>query len=199
MQNKHLSLLQGSLLGLLRGLLLCSLFLPSLSWALSTDVEKPVNIEADTVMFNNEKGVADYQGHVIILQGSLEIRADKVNIQAPGHEIISIVATGKPVNMQQTMDDGQIVKGQGNTITYQVKGKKIVLTGNAKLEQGKDMISNNNITYLPGSGELKAGGKKNSGRVKAVFHPSNKVKKSPSNTKNKSNNNANDLGDKKAP
>jgi lipopolysaccharide export system protein LptA len=194
MQNKHLSLLYGSLLGLLRGLLLCSLFMPSLAWSLSKDVEQPVNIEADTVMFNNEKGVADYQGHVIILQGSLEIRANKVNIQAPNHEIISIVATGKPVKMQQTMDDGQIVKGQGNTITYQVKGKKIVLTGNAKLEQGKDMISNNNITYLPGSGELTAGGKKNSGRVKAIFHPSNKVKK-PANTSN----NANDKSSNKTP
>ena len=164
-------------------LLLCSVLIPSISWGLSKDIEQPVNIEADTVMFNNEKGIANYQGHVIIVQGSLEIRADKVNIQAPDHEIVSIVATGKPVKMQQTMDDGQLVKGQGNTITYQVKGKKIILTGKAKLEQGKDMISNNNITYLPASGELKAGGKKNSGRVKAVFHPSNKVKTPSSLTK----------------
>lgn len=176
--------LQNKCLNLLTSLLLGIFILPASVWALSSDVEKPVNIEADTVMFNNEKGVADYQGNVIILQGSLEIRADKVNIQAPDHEIVSIVATGKPVKMQQTMDDGQQVKGQGNTIRYQVKGKKIVLTGNAKLEQGKDVISNNHITYLPGSGELKAGGKKNSGRVKAVFHPSNKVKKSSANTTN---------------
>jgi lipopolysaccharide export system protein LptA len=166
-------------------LLLCSLLIPSMTWALSKDVEKPVNIEADSVMFNNEKGIADYQGNVIIVQGSLEIHASKVNIQAPDHEIVSIVATGSPVKMQQTMDDGQIVKGQGNTITYKVKGKRIVLTGNAKLQQGKDVISNNHIVYLPSSGELKAGGKKNSGRVRAVFHPTNKVKKS---TTNKNNN-----------
>ncbi len=166
----------------LLSLVLCSLLMPSLTWALSTDVEKPVNIEADSVLFNNEKGIANYEGHVIIVQGSLKIEAEKVNIQAPEHEIISITATGTPVVMQQTMDDGQLVKGQGNTIIYKVKGKKIVLTGNAKLEQGKDKISNNHITYLPASGELKAGGKKNSGRVKAVFHPTNKVK-NPSNNK----------------
>lgn len=160
----------------LLGLVLCGLFMPSLTWALSNDVEKPVNIEADSVLFNNEKGIANYEGHVIIVQGSLRIEAEKVNIQAPEHEIVSITATGTPVIMQQTMDDGQLVKGQGNTITYKVKGKKIVLTGNAKLEQGKDKITNNHITYLPASGELKAGGKKNSGRVKAVFHPTNKVK-----------------------
>lgn len=158
--------------------LLCSiLIVPSLAWSLTEDVEKPVDIEADSVMFNNEKGIADYEGNVIIIQGSLEIRAAKVNIQAPDHEITSIVATGSPVKLKQTMDDGQLVQGQAKTVTYNVKDERIVLTGNAKLEQGKDVISNNNIEYLPGSGELHAGGKKNSGRVKAIFHPSNKVAK----------------------
>ena len=159
--------------------------LPTLTWALTEDVEKPVNIEADAVMFNNEKGIADYDGNVVILQGSLQIRAAKVNIQAPEHEITSIVATGSPVKLQQTMDDGQLVQGQANTVTYNVKGERIVLTGNAKLQQGKDVITNNNIEYLPGSGELHAGGKKHSGRVKAIFHPSNKVKKPTKSTKKK--------------
>jgi len=149
--------------------------MPVLSWGLSQDVEEPVNIEADTVAFDNEKGVADYQGNVIIIQGSLEIRADKVKIEAPEHEVTSMVAFGSPVNLTQKMDDDQIVKGQGNKVTYNVKGKRIVLLDNAKLEQGKDIIINNYIEYLPDTGELYAGGKKDSGRVKAVFHPTNKA------------------------
>lgn len=164
-------------------LLLCFALFPVVSWGLTQDVEKPVNIEADTVMFDNEKGVADYQGNVIIIQGSLEIRADKVNIQAPDHEISLIVATGSPVKLHQEMDDGEIVQGQGNKVTYKVKDKRIVLVDNAKLEQGKDVISNNHIEYLPDSGELYAGGKKGAGRVKAIFHPTNKADK-PAKNKN---------------
>lgn len=154
---------------------LLMLVLPSLAWSLSEDVEKPVNIEADTVSFDNEKGVADYQGNVVIVQGSLEIHANSVNIQAPDSEIDEIVALGSPVTLKQEMDDGQLVQGEGQKMVYQVKDKRMTLTGNAKLQQGKDIITNNFIEYLPNSGELRAGGKKGSGRVKAVFHPTNKV------------------------
>lgn len=154
------------------------LIIPVVSWGLAKDVEEPVNIEADTVMFDNEKGIADYQGNVVVIQGSLKIRADKVNIQAPEHEITLIVATGSPVKLHQKMDDGEIVQGQGNKVTYKVKDKRIILVNNAKLEQGKDVIANNYIEYLPDSGELYAGGKKGSGRVKAIFHPTNKADKS---------------------
>ena len=159
-------------------LLLSLCFIPVISWGLAQDVEEPVNIEADTVMFDNEKGIADYQGNVVVIQGSLEIRADKVNIQAPEHEITLIVATGSPVKLHQKMDDGEIVQGQGNKVTYKVKNKRIILVNDAKLEQGKDIITNNYIEYLPDSGELFAGGKKGSGRVKAIFHPTNKAEKS---------------------
>ncbi len=155
-------------------ILLLSFFLfPSIAFALASDIEKPVNIEADTVVFDNEKGTADYEGNVIIIQGSLELLADKVNIQAPEHEISSIVAFGAPVKLKQTMDDGQIIKGRGNKVSYDVKAKTMILLDDAKLEQGQDVIVNNYIKYLPGTGKLHAGGKKNSGRVKAIFHPTN--------------------------
>lgn len=148
-----------------------------IAWALSEDVEKPVNIEADTVTFDNDKGTADYEGNVIITQGSLKILADTVHIEAPDHEISTVTATGSPVKLNQEMDDGQIIKGQGKKMTYDVKNKIMILTDDAKLEQGEDIISNNYIKYLPDTGKLHAGGKKNSGRVKAVFHPTNKADK----------------------
>jgi lipopolysaccharide export system protein LptA len=157
--------------------LLCALLLtsPSAVWALSDDIEQPVNIEADTVMFDNEKGIADYEGNVKVVQGSIIISAAKVNIQAPGNEIKLIVSTGSPAVMEQTMDDGLVIHGEGKTIRYNVEDERIFLTGDAKLEQGKDVISNNNIEYRPETGELFAGGKKDSGRVKAIFHPNNKA------------------------
>lgn len=152
-------------------------FVPSLVWALSEDVEQPVNIEADSVTFDNNNGIADYEGNVIITQGSLKILASKVHIQAPEHEISTVTAFGSPLQLSQKMDDGQMIKGQGNKMTYDVKNKVMILTGDAKLEQGEDVISNNYIKYLPDTGKLHAGGKKNSGRVKAIFHPTNKANK----------------------
>ena len=146
--------------------------------ALKDDIEKPVYINADSVLFNKAKGQGVYEGNVTIVQGSLDIRAAKIDIHAPGGEIKTITATGSPVKFQQKMDDGKLAKGQANRVVYQVANKRIVLDGNAVITQNNDRFASNHIQYSTSSGELKAGNKKAAGRsrVKAVFFPSNKSK-----------------------
>lgn len=146
--------------------------------ALKNDIEKPVHINADTVVFNKSKGLAVYEGNVTIKQGTLDIRAARIEIHAPNNEISKITAKGSPVSFQQQMDDGKLAKGKANNVRYQVKDKKIFLDGNAVISQNNDKFSSNHIEYSIQSGELKAGNKKAPGknRVKAIFYPSNKVK-----------------------
>ena len=153
------------------------LFLLSTSaQALKDDLEKPVHINADSVLFNKSKGIAVYDGNVSIVQGSLEIRASKIEINAPNSEIVKISANGSPVSFQQKMDDGKIAKGQANRLIYKAKEKRLFLDGNATISQNNDKFSSNHIEYSMSNGELKAGDKKAQGksRVKAIFYPSNK-------------------------
>ena len=49
-------------------------------WALSTDKQKPVEVEADNFNLDDAKKITVYSGNVIITQGSMEIIADKVTI-----------------------------------------------------------------------------------------------------------------------
>lgn len=148
--------------------------------ALSSDVEKPVNIEADSAFLDNEKGHAVYSGNVVITQGTIKIRASKVEITAPDSEIQLIHASGAPVRFEQKMDNGTLAKGTARNFKYYVENKKIVLSGTAQLAQNKDIFNSEHMEYFPNTGELhanrnnKQGAK--SGRVKAVFHPSNKSK-----------------------
>lgn len=155
-----------------------SVFAISPSYALKDDIEKPVHINADSVLFNKLKGLAVYEGNVTIVQGTLDIRAAKIEIKAPNSEISMIIATGSPVSFQQKMDDGKLAKGRANRVIYQVKEKRIVLDGNASISQNNDKFSSNHIEYSTRDGELKAGDKKSpkKGRVKAIFYPTNKTK-----------------------
>ena len=148
------------------------------AFALKGDVEKPVHINADSVLFNKSKGLAVYEGNVSITQGSLEIKAYKIEITAPNNEIQKIIATGNPVSFKQKMDDGKAAKGSANRFVYLVKDKRIVMDGSAQLSQNNDNFSSNHIEYSIRTGELKAGNIKDHGksRVKAVFYPSNKAK-----------------------
>ena len=146
--------------------------------ALKGDVEKPVYISADSVVFNKAKGFAIYEGHVSIVQGTLEIKASKIEINAPKNEISKITATGSPVSFQQKMDDGKFAKGKANRVIYLIKDKRLFLDGNAVISQGNDKFSSNHIDYSIRNGELKAGNKKAPGksRVNVIFYPSNKAK-----------------------
>lgn len=147
--------------------------------ALSTDVEKPVSIEANSVVFNKNAGTAVYSGRVEISQGTLRITADRIEINAPKNQIQTMKATGRPVQFRQTMDSGKNAVGQASLIQYFVTQKRLQLSGNASLKQDQDAFTSNNIEYSTATGELKAGGGQNQqgkpGRVKAIFYPTNKA------------------------
>lgn len=160
------------------GLILCCLLGTSSAFALSSDIKQPVTIDADSVSFNKAKGYAVYEGNVSIEQGTLKIKAAKIEIFAPNNDIDRIVANGAPVSFQQKMDDGKFAIGKANNVQYKVKAKQLTLSGNASLSQDKDTFSSPNIVYSIATGELTAGGtpagsNKKPGRVKAIFYPSN--------------------------
>lgn len=164
-------------LKLLTGLLLLS---STVTHAISSDVEKPVSIESDSVVFNKEAGTAVYAGNVEIKQGTLNIRASRIEISAPDNEIQTIKATGSPVSFQQTMDSGKQTVGRAKTVQYFVLQKKLVMDGDASLSQDRDNFASNHIEYSTASGELKAGGQATAagekpGRVRAIFYPTNKA------------------------
>ncbi|MBU0654959.1 MAG: lipopolysaccharide transport periplasmic protein LptA [Gammaproteobacteria bacterium] len=162
---------------------LCCLLLTgsvSVAHALDADVEKPVEIEADTAIFDRNAGTASYDGAVIIKQGSLEILATHVDIVAPDNEIQHIIATGSPVNFKQEMDNGKQAMGEAREMQYFIKEKRLTLQGDAELQQDKDILTGHFMEYLTDTGELKVNGKGGkSGRVSAVFYPTNKAAPQP--------------------
>jgi lipopolysaccharide transport periplasmic protein LptA len=157
--------------------LLCLLLagITSTAHALKSDVEAPVQIEADSAVFDKMAGTATYEGNVSIKQGTLEILATRIEINAPNNEIVSIFAIGVPVSLKQKMDNGKLASGKAREMHYLVKEKRLILDGDAELLQDQDRFTSNHIEYLTGTGQLQAGGKGKSGRVSAVFYPTNKA------------------------
>lgn len=152
-----------------------TLLIPITAAALKSDASKPVLIDADSVSFNKSQGKATYQGNVSISQGTLKIRAAKIEINAPNNKIISIIAVGSPLSVEQKMDDGKLAKGKAQRMRYFVEDKRLILDGSAELSQDNDKFSSNYIEYSTLTGALKAGNEKNNkSRVRAIFYPSNK-------------------------
>lgn len=131
-------------------LLLCLLgvFLSTTALALPSDRQATITVEADRAQINEKTGITDYQGSVIIKQGSLLIEADQVTIYATNGQANKIICIGKPAHYQQqpNPEDG-LVNAHGNTIEYFLDTETITLIKNASLEQQGSTLKGDHINY----------------------------------------------------
>jgi len=153
-------------------LIICSLFSTPL-WALSSDKDKPVEIEANSFKLDDAKKVTIYSGNVVITQGSLEIQADKVTIYGTRGQLNKIIATGNPAKLKQQPDgDEEIIRGKASRFEYIASKATLVLTDNATLWQGGSTFSSDRIIYDSKHAIVKAGDKSSgSTRVKVTLEP----------------------------
>lgn len=150
-----------------------TMILTSPCFALSSDKDAPVELEADSADINQKTGTTVYQGQVRITQGSMILTADKVVIEYQGSKAHKFTATGAPARFQQLPDNEDTpVKGKGQTIVYLIKSEELVLMGEAELQQAGDRFTSDKIVYDRVQARLKAGAAaKGSERVRVTIQP----------------------------
>ena len=142
-------------------------------WALSTDKDQPVSIEADSVDIDEAKEIAIYRGNVILIQGSINLNAEKVVVYNFQSDNSHIVATGEQVKFSQRPDNSdELIKGRANKAEYGINSTKLELTGKAVLVKGKNTFKNDKIIYDRVKALVKAGtSAKGKERVKITIGP----------------------------
>ncbi len=90
-----------------------------------------------------------YTGHVIVRQGGIEMRADKVVVYSKEGELQRITAQGQPAHYLQERADGKVVKGSSQRMEYNANNKQVLLLGKAQFWQGGNRFSGNRIQYDP--------------------------------------------------
>jgi lipopolysaccharide export system protein LptA len=134
------------------------LILPTLAQALQSDKDQPIDVEADGVDMDDRKGISIYQGNVILTQGSIVIKADKVTVSQKSDGADKIVAEGRPVTFRQETEGNKgTIRGRANRTEYHANSEIIYLIGNAVLIQGKDTFKSDRITYDRAQAVIKAG------------------------------------------
>lgn len=165
--------------------------LTCITHAAALNKDQPVTIEANSAQLDDKNGTSIYSGNVIIVQGSLRISADKVTAYQEKNAIGKIVADGSPARYDQagaTKDDH--VTALANTIDYIANDDKIILKGNAKLEQKGNTVEGQLITYdikrkIGNAGSNKSTSKTENGRVKMIFQPKSSPTSKPTTEANK--------------
>src|SRR6185503_933757 len=113
----------------------CGLLAAAPAWALKTDKNKPINVNADHGDFrsdpkNNNNGTGIYTGHVIITQGSIVLTANRAVLHVVNNELDTADVKGSPdtpATFVQQPDDGQPMHGEAQEITYDASKNEVVL------------------------------------------------------------------------
>ena len=126
----------------------------------------PIKIVSDRLEADDMARKVKFIGHVIVRRGDVTLYAHEVLVtylQGKG-DIEEIIASGEV----RIIQNDRIATAARATL-YQKEGK-IVLTGSARLLQGKDSIEGEEITVLINEEKsiIKA---QQGGRVQAIFHP----------------------------
>lgn len=131
-------------------ILMLLLSLPAaLTQALPTDRDQPIHITADKALRDEKKGVTIYSGHVQLVQGSLELKADKLTIHHTSEDAEEIIAEGHPAKMRQQPEvDKGVVNAHAEVIHYFRTEERVVLQSDARLEQDGAVVTGNSIEYL---------------------------------------------------
>ena len=160
--------------GLIAGL--CAALLAFPAHADKDDRSKPVNIEADTVTLDDVKKVSVYQGNVILSQGTLMLRADRVQVTQNANGVDKISATGRPVAFRQKIEGrDEYIEGFSDRIEFDSVNSQLELIGQAQLRRGRDELRGAQISYNANTEFYKVVGqpdaKTPNGRVRAVIRP----------------------------
>lgn len=106
------------------------------AWALPTDSQQPIRIQADDAQLDDKQGIATYKGDVIITQGSMKVTGNTVTItRTPAGDIDVVTSVGNLAyfEQKQKVDSPQPVKGYGKTVQYHAQQNRIVLIDQAKV------------------------------------------------------------------
>lgn len=161
--------------------LLLFLLMSSSAFALPSDRDEPINIEADHAQMDDAAGVAQYKGDAILTQGTLRIEGDIITFYYDAdRELIKAVAEGELATYEQVHDEGkEPVKARALLMEYYAKDQKIFLMGQGYIWQEGDEFKGNQIEYdiarntvLANSRPVEiAGQQQSSGRVHVTIQP----------------------------
>ena len=122
--------------------------LPFATQALEEDVNKPIEVEADSVEIDEGSGKSIYKGNVILTQGSIRLAADRITVIQNKNKSDQIEAVGRPAVLTQKSEEGKkAIKGHSQRMEYSVDSDILYLIGDATLIQDKDTFKSDRIAY----------------------------------------------------
>ena len=164
------------------------------AFAERADREKPISLEANRISVDDVKKVQIYEGNVVLSQGTLVIRSDKLVVTQDADGFQKGVAYGGPGGLarfkQKREGKDEFIEGEGERIEHDARSEITEFFVRAWVRSGLDEVKGNYISYdglhekyqvtsgvsADGKGPARTEG----GRVRAIIQPKGKNSGEPS-------------------
>ena len=148
------------------------------------DRNKPMNVEADALRYDDLKQTSVFTGRVVITKGTIVIRGARVDVRqdAEGYQHGFVTAEPGKLAFYRQKREGvdEFIEGEGETIEYDGKADRVKFVKRAELRRFRgatlsDEMVGSVITYDNGTDTFSVDGGPASpaagGRVRAVLAP----------------------------
>ncbi|MCL2589885.1 MAG: lipopolysaccharide transport periplasmic protein LptA [Betaproteobacteria bacterium] len=119
--------------------------------AQSPDRSQPVNIDADKVTVDDRNKVHVFEGSVVLTQGTLMLKGDKIVVTqdtAGFHNGVATAGSGRLVTFRQKrMSDGAWVDGEAERIEYSSQNERAKLFNRAQIQSAGNIVRGQYIEY----------------------------------------------------
>jgi lipopolysaccharide export system protein LptA len=180
----------------MKKILLSLILLPTLAgfvpmaWAEKADRSKPMNIEADTLRYDDVKQVSIFTGHVVLTKGTILVRGERLEVRQDPEGYQFALVTGSasaPAFFRQKRDAvDEFIEGEGETIDYDGRADRVKFISKAQMRRYRgaalaDEIRGSVIVYDNAADSFsvdgnpantpKTAGSASSGRVRVMLIP----------------------------
>jgi lipopolysaccharide export system protein LptA len=157
---------------------------PSFAAAEKADRNKPMNVESDTLRYDDLKQTSVFTGRVVLTKGTILIRGAKIDVRedAEGYQFGLVTAEPGKLAFYRQKREGldEFIEGEGETIEYDGRADTVKFISKAQLRRyqgatlndemtGAVILYNNTTDVFTIDGALSKGGP--NGRVKAMLTP----------------------------
>lgn len=169
------------------------LLVAPVAWGEKADKDKPMNVEADALRYDDAKQVSVFTGKVVLTKGTIVVRGAKLDVrQDPDGNQYAVVTAepGKLAFFRQKREGlDEFIEGEGETIDYDGRLDVVKFISKAQLRRYRGatlgdefnggLIVYNNVTEVftldsgPATGKSGSTGQPGApaGRVKAMMIP----------------------------
>lgn len=153
----------------------CLLAVSMHAWALESDRQQPIQIEADQGSLDKQNQTTVFTGNVKMRQGSMYMNAARITAHKDNAGNQTIIADGKPATFGQQLEKDGMVTGHGDNVHYESLSGIVTITGNAQVNRGGDMARGAVIVYNTNT-EVYTVKSAPKGRVHVIIQPQQKKK-----------------------